>query len=116
MNADAYDVARARLSRVEPFQRLVDESWLPVLVWRRRGEHVQPARSNDANTEGDRAGIYEEDCHRLRSFQRRASAGEILRIRFLGGHGHNEEPAELRDAQDSPASLPQNGATLIPPF
>ena len=47
------------------FERLVDDERLAVRLRRGRGQHVQPARRDDADAERDVARVDEVDVHRV---------------------------------------------------
>ena len=67
VDADADDVAGCDGVEVDRIERLVDDARIAVLAGRRRGEHVEPARSDDGGTKRDIAGIDEMNCHELRT-------------------------------------------------
>ncbi len=82
VNPDADDIARGDRRRVERLQRFVRDQWIPVAARRGLGEHVQPARGDDAGAEGNVARIDQMDVHICcslergsRSRKRRASSG-----------------------------------------
>jgi hypothetical protein len=67
VDADADDVAGRDGVEVDRIERLVDDARIAVLPRRRRGEHVEPARSDDCGTKRDIARVHEMNCHELRT-------------------------------------------------
>jgi hypothetical protein len=57
VDADADHVAWLYLIRLEPLQRLIDDVRITELLRRGCSQYIQPARSDDAYTEGDVAWV-----------------------------------------------------------
>ena len=63
VDADADDVARLHLLRVERLERLVADDGVPEARRRRGREHEQPARRDDGGAERDVAWVHEKHAH-----------------------------------------------------
>jgi hypothetical protein len=51
VNPDPDDVARRDRRKIQPFQRFVDDDRIAPRVTRRRGQHIQPSRSDHGDPE-----------------------------------------------------------------
>ena len=63
VDADADDVARLHLLRVERLERLVADDGIPEARRRRGREHEEPARRDDGGAERDVAWVHEKHAH-----------------------------------------------------
>jgi hypothetical protein len=63
VDADANDVARRDDSCVEALEGLVDQTGLTESDRRCRGQHIEPARGNNADTERHMTGIDKVNGH-----------------------------------------------------
>jgi hypothetical protein len=61
MDADSHDIARLNVCRIQPFQGLIADFWIPAGGRRGSRQHVQPTGSYYRRPEGEITGIDEMD-------------------------------------------------------
>ena len=79
--------------RIETLERLVDQAWLAERSWRRRSQHVEPARRNDADPERHMTRIDEVNGHPRHTMTAPSRP-------FMDSSSASEEPVSERGAQD----------------